>query len=342
MVVTRSKITVKSEANSIGVTTKVETIERVAKLAKFTKKVKATTKVVEINESPRKKKLTKHIEELFPAVDVPHDLLLPQSFIDKHSPEFTKGIQHILEKDPSLYPCIVYQDFKAFHSEEKPAENEKETILRYWYALISSVIGQQVSGHAAKAIEGRFRALFSGKPTPSETLLKSPEELRGVGLLAMKHKYVLSISEAFTNPALKLVSIEFYENSTNEEIIAELVTLKGIGEWSAKMFSVFTLGELDIFAYDDLGVARGVARYLENRPKLLKEVRDGVQAVEELKLGLKKKGKFQTKSLKRDWVPLHDQYVKFLGRMYSPYQLVFMLIMWRMASTNVEVLENVR
>lgn len=341
MAVTRSKISVTTEKVANGVSTSVKTEFKVAKLAKVTKK-KIEPTVKSPSASPRKKKPYQHIETLFPVVEVPLDLLLPSSFVENHDPEFIKGVQFILKKDPTLYPCVVYQEFKAFKNKVEDTLSEKEVILRYWYSLISSVIGQQVSGHAAKAIEGRFRQLFDDRPTPQETLTKTPEELRAVGLLAMKLKYVVSISEAFTSPDSKLVSLDFYRSSSNEEIINELVLLKGIGEWSAKMFSVFTLQELDIFAYDDLGVARGVARYLENRPQLLQDVKEGVHAVEELKIGLKKKGKFQTKSSKRDWVPLHDQYVKYLGRMFSPYQLVFMLIMWRMASTNVEVLENVR
>lgn len=341
MAVTRSRVTVMAEKapNGSDKTAEVK-LTKVTKVTRVTKK--RETKAV-APESPTKKKLAKkHIEELFPVVQVPSDLLLPQQFVEYHDPRFIEGVLHILKKDPTLYPCIVYQNFKSFAKQEKRTESESEVILQYWYALISSVIGQQVSGHAAKAIEGRFNALFQGKPTPQKTLKATPEELRAVGLLGMKMKYVVSISEAFSSSDSKLVSLDFYNSSTNEEIINELVQLKGIGEWSAKMFSTFTLKELDIFAYDDLGVARGVARYLEIRPQLLKDIKEGVHAAEELRKGLKKKGKFQTNSSKRDWIPLHDQYVMYLGQMFAPYRLVLMLIMWRLSSTNVEILENVR
>lgn len=338
MAVTRSRISVVASENGAdgsGITS--------VKVTKITKVTKKKTERKSAPASPKKRAIPKqHIEECFPVVDVPADLLLPSEFVDSHEPEFVDGVRHILKKDPTLYPCIVFQNFRAFAKREPKEETDDEIILRYWYSLISSVIGQQVSGHAAKAIEGRFRELFLESPTPKETLEKTTEQLRGAGLLGMKAKYVVSISEAFSSPESKLVSVDFYNSSTKEEIISELVQLKGIGEWSAKMFSIFTLKELDIFAYDDLGVARGVARYLENRPQLLKDVKEGVDAVEKLKNGLKKKGKFQTKSSKRDWTPLHDEYVKFLGHMFAPYQLVVMLIMWRLASTNVEILENVR
>lgn len=281
-----------------------------------------------------------NIESIF-AKPIPEDLLLPQEFIDFHDPEFIQGIHHVLSVDRSLYPVIVHAPFQSFAKRVRLPEEEDAVISRYWYELISSVIGQQVSGSAARAIQGRFNELFDGKPTAAKVAEKSDEQLRAVGLLSMKCKYVRHISDTFCT-SCPLTNLSYYNATTNENLIKELTQLKGIGEWSARMFSVFSLHELDVFAYDDLGVARGVARYLENRPQLLKEIKEGVHAVEELKRGLARKGKFQTKSLKRTWTPLHDEYVKFLGLRYAPYQLVFMLIMWRLASTNIEVFENVR
>lgn len=290
-------------------------------------------------ESPRKKR---NLEDHLSEIPVPPDLALPQEFIDFHHPGFIDGIRAILAKDPSLYPAIVHRNFVVFSKSDPDSRPDSEIINDYWYKLVSAVIGQQISGSAAKAIETRFRALFDSVPTPQDLLTKDHETLRAVGLLNQKLAYVLHISTSFTDPTLPLTSASFYRNSTSAELITELTKLKGIGEWSAKMFLVFTLKELDVFAYDDLGVARGVSRYLANRPQLLAEVKQGVHAVEALKLGLKKKGKFMKSSSKRDWIPLHDEYVKLLGAMHAPYQLVFMLIMWRLLATNVEILENVR
>lgn len=295
-----------------------------------------------VTRSPSKSKPKKDIEEYFKAIEVPSDYSLPQWYVDLHHEDFIKGVKYVIEKDPSLYPVLVHAPFKSFTKGEKKTLSESEQLHQYWYALIKSILGQQISGSAAKAIEERFNALFEGDCTPQAVLKVDQETLRAVGLLGQKLKYITHISEVFSSPDARLTNLQFYEESSNDELVAELTKLKGIGEWLAKMFSVFTLKELDIFAYDDLGVARGVARYLANRPQLLQEVKDGVHAVEVLKNGLKKKGKFMTASSKRDWVPLHDEYVKFLGLMYSPYQLVFMFAMWRLASTNVEVLENVR
>lgn len=322
MPVTRSKRTIKTEA-----------------VLPFPTKV-AKVKKEPVSRSPKKPKL--NIEEMFQVVDVPADLLLPQSYIDHHDEAFIKGVNYIISKDPTLYPVIVHSPFEVFAKKETPVLLDQEKIQSYWYALIKSVLGQQISGSAAKAIEVRFNQLLEGNCTPQALLEHDPEKVRSVGLLGQKLKYITHISEVFNNPESTLKNPNFYKDSTNDELVEELTKLKGIGEWLAKMFSVFTLKELDIFAYDDLGVARGVSRYLANRPQLLQEVKDGVHSVEVLKAGLKKKGKFMTPSSKRDWVPLHDEYVKFLGLMHAPYQLVFMLIMWRLAATNVEVLENIR
>ena len=105
--------------------------------------------------------------------------------------------------------------------------------------MIRSVIGQQVSGAAAKSIQTRFEGLFNGDvPTPGKTLEFSAEDLRAVGLSNMKVKYVQSISEAFNDPNNHLTHLEFYEKSPLNEILVELCKLKGIGMWSAKMFAI--------------------------------------------------------------------------------------------------------
>lgn len=347
MAVTRSrKIT--TTTISLAPNGKVKKSSKVresVKVEQTSQVVEEVSKDIKPLQSPKKAKVAKvHIENHFSHIPIPPDLLLPQSFVEYHDEEFLKGVQHILQIDRSLYPAIVHSNFTGFCKETPPDDKKaaSATITDYWYALVRSILGQQISGHAAAAIEKRFNELFDGNPTPQATLKIAPDTLKGVGLLSMKLKYITHISETFALEESNLTSVEFYNKCTKSELIEELVHLKGIGEWSAKMFAVFTLRELDLFAYDDLGVARGVARYLEVRPDVLKEVKEGVHAVEELKKGLKKKGKFETKSSKRDWTPLHDEYVKFLGLKFAPYQLVFMLIMWRLASTNIAVLENVR
>lgn len=295
-------------------------------------------RAVSVTTSPRKAKV--HIETFFSHIETPTDLCLPADFVDCHTPEFIEGVKHILSIDRSLYPAIVHEKFRVFNVSDQEENVHSDVINHYWFSLITSVLGQQISGHAAKAIRNRFEQLFVGPPTPEATLKLPPETVKGVGLSNMKLNYVIHISETFARGDTNLSRPEFYKNASTDELIKELTRLKGVGEWSARMFCLFTLRDLDVFAYDDLGVARGVARYLEVRPDVLAETKKGVLAIEKLKARLKRKGKFESAGSKRDWTPVHDEYVKFLAQKFLPYRLVFMLLMWRLSSTNTEVMQN--
>ncbi|ODV68330.1 DNA glycosylase [Hyphopichia burtonii NRRL Y-1933] len=317
-------------------------VQRTKEMARTRSKSSSVT----IKKKPNKKEEVSRKKELLENVlnakiSIPSDLKLPDEFIKFHDEEFIKGIEYILSKDSTLYPAITCSNFKSFPREVKNDLKEEEEVIRsYWYSLICSVIGQQISGHAAKSVENKFRNLFEGQPSAKETVLKPAEELKAAGLSNQKLGYVYDISHAFNDETNPLTKLEFYKKSSSDEIIEELVKLKGIGSWSAKMFLFFTLRELDIFAEDDLGVARGAARYWELRPESLKQIKQEVNLIEEFKKLLKRKGKFENKNTKRDWIAHHDQYVKYLGLTFKPYQLIFMLVMWRLSSTNVDVLEN--
>ncbi|EMG46266.1 MAG1 DNA-3-methyladenine glycosylase [Candida maltosa Xu316] len=325
-------------------TTIVSTPTSTTTTTTITTKKTITKKRQPLAKKPKLTKTSSDLEDLLTHISVPEDLSLPQSYIDNHTPEFINGIKHVLTVDPTLYPVIIHQDFTRFGSsvqKHKYADDGK--IHTYWLSLIRSVIAQQVSGAAARAIETRFEGLFGDEiPTPEATLKFTPEELRAVGLSNMKTKYVQSISEAFSDVNNPLTKIEFYKESNLDDILTELCKLKGIGMWSAKMFAIFTLEEMDVFAEDDLGIARGMARYLNKRPELMKKIKQESADDEETQSMLKKKSKFASKSdSKRTWTPIHDGYVKYAARPYEPYRTVLMMILWRLSSTNIDVLEKV-
>ncbi|KAI5957904.1 MAG1 [Candida margitis] len=279
-------------------------------------------------------------------VEIPSDLSLPQEFIDYHIPGFIKGVQYCIERDPSLYPIVVRENFSGFGSrgfDEKLSKADDDRIHLYWYSLVRSVIAQQVSGAAAKSIEGKFKALFgdSSIPTAKATLDMSEEQLRSVGLSRPKVKYVHHISQVFADPQDKLTQLDFYRNAPIDEIYTELCRLKGIGLWSAKMFALFTLEELDVFAEDDLGIARGMAKYLEQRPEVLAGAKKEVANDEFKQAGLKKRSKFFNKSdSKRTWKPIHDVYVLHVAEKFKPFRSAYMMILWRLSSTNIDVLNK--
>ena len=126
-------------------------------------------------------------------------------------------------------------------------------------ALVRSIVGQQVSTHAARAIHERLLARFGGEePTPEQVLAEDPEELRtAAGLSRAKTAYLRSLAEHVVDGSLDLDRLE---SLPDEEIVAELVAVKGIGEWSAHMFLMFQLKRPDVLAVGDLGIRRAVER----------------------------------------------------------------------------------
>jgi DNA-3-methyladenine glycosylase II len=137
----------------------------------------------------------------------------------------------------------------------------------HYGALVRSIIGQQLSTIAARAIYGRLIDRFGGRtPTPAEVLAEDPDELRtAVGLSHAKVRYLRSLAEHVLDGSLEL---ERLDDLPDDEVIAELTAVKGIGTWSAQVFLMFHLQRPDIVAVGDLGIRRAVMmRYgLEELP----------------------------------------------------------------------------
>ena len=123
-------------------------------------------------------------------------------------------------------------------------------------ALIRAITGQQVSVHAARAIDGRLRARYGDAyPTPEQVLADDPVALKtAVGLSRMKVAYLRSLAEHALDGSLELGRLNELDD---DAVIAELVAVKGIGEWTAQIFLMFQLGRPDVLAVGDLGVRRG-------------------------------------------------------------------------------------
>jgi DNA-3-methyladenine glycosylase II len=129
----------------------------------------------------------------------------------------------------------------------------------HYAALVRSIVGQQLSVRAARAIYGRLLEQFDGTPpTPEQILARDPEELRAaVGLSRAKVSFLRSLAEHVLDGSLELDRLDALPD---EEVIAELVAVKGIGEWSAHMFLMFQLKRPDVLAVGDLGIRRAVER----------------------------------------------------------------------------------
>jgi DNA-3-methyladenine glycosylase II len=124
-------------------------------------------------------------------------------------------------------------------------------------ALVRSIVGQQLSTRSARAIYGRLTDRFGGRPpTPAEVLADDPDELRtAAGLSHAKVRYLRSLAEHVLDGSLDL---EHLDSLPDDEVIAELVAVKGIGDWSSHLFLMFTLGRPDVLAAGDLGIRRAV------------------------------------------------------------------------------------
>ncbi len=120
-------------------------------------------------------------------------------------------------------------------------------------ALVRSIAGQQLSVKAAASIYKRLEARFEGRtPTPEEILADDPEELRAAaGFSRAKVAYLRSLAEHVIRGELELDRLQVLED---DEIVRELTAVKGIGEWTAHMFLMFTLHRPDVLPVGDLGV----------------------------------------------------------------------------------------
>lgn len=126
----------------------------------------------------------------------------------------------------------------------------------YYQELVDSIISQQLSVKAARAIEGRFKQLFGGRlPEPHEILTKDIEELRAIGFSRPKARYVQDLAGKIIDGE---VTFDGMENLSNDDIIAELTKVKGIGEWTVHMFLMFCMGRLDVLPVGDLGIRNGI------------------------------------------------------------------------------------
>ena len=123
-----------------------------------------------------------------------------------------------------------------------------------FYTLIRSVIGQQISVKAASTVWSRFCERI-GDIEPKNILSADIEELRSCGLSQRKAEYVIGISESWSD----YDSLEWKEMS-DEEIIQELIKLRGVGKWTAEMILIFTMLRPDVFPIGDIGMIRGIEK----------------------------------------------------------------------------------
>jgi DNA-3-methyladenine glycosylase II len=127
----------------------------------------------------------------------------------------------------------------------------------HYGALVRSIVGQQLSTKAARAIYTRLTERFGGRaPTPEQVLADDADELRAAaGLSRAKVGFLRSLAEHVLDGSLEL---ERLDELSDEDVIKELIAVKGLGVWTAHMFLMFHLQRPDVLAVGDLGIRRAV------------------------------------------------------------------------------------
>jgi DNA-3-methyladenine glycosylase II len=123
-------------------------------------------------------------------------------------------------------------------------------------ALVQAIVYQQLAGAAARAIHGRLIAALDGDVTPEGLLGLSDETLRAVGLSGAKVRSLRDLATKALDGTLVL-SPRALARQSDDEVIARLSSVRGIGPWSAQMFLIFQLRRLDVWPVADLGVRHG-------------------------------------------------------------------------------------
>jgi DNA-3-methyladenine glycosylase II len=136
----------------------------------------------------------------------------------------------------------------------------------HFAAIVRAITAQQLSAKASRTIYGRLAALFSGEtPTPVGLAALADEQLRAIGYSRQKLSYLRDLAEKVSAGSVRLEGIEAFDD---EQVIAELIQIRGIGRWSAEMFLMFRLQRPDVLPVDDLGIVTAVQRLyrLRKRP----------------------------------------------------------------------------
>lgn len=177
--------------------------------------------------------------------------------IKRTSPAKVKA--YFKKTDSKIYAVIKDVDFKEWYKEPK-------TDRDYFTHLCYEIIAQQLSGKAASTITGRFKKLFPRGYVTAEKLSKIPDiKLREVGMSWSKVSFLKDLADKTLK---KEIRYNKFHGMSDEDVMEELMQVKGIGPWTAEMFLMFALGREDVFSHADLGLRNGMKKVygLKNVP----------------------------------------------------------------------------
>ena len=159
---------------------------------------------------------------------------------------------HLAASDKAMAGLIA--DIGPMSIEKRRARRPK---VDAYGALLRAIVGQQLSVKAAATIYDRVIAIFGGTmPTPRQLLDADETELRGAGLSGRKVEYIKDLAAKVESGELELDRLS---EMTDDEIVAELTAVRGLGVWTAHMFLIFHLERPDVLPVGDLGVRNAIA-----------------------------------------------------------------------------------
>ena len=163
--------------------------------------------------------------------------------------DMTRARRLLMRRDPVLAPIIRKYGACGI-------KTGRETDV--FCGLVEAIVSQQLSTRAAATIYGRLRALLGGgPPTPDGILGLSDEALRGVGLSRQKLAYMRDLSAKMRDGSIDTAGLTAMPD---DEIVAELTKIKGIGRWTVEMLLIFRLTRPDVFPSGDLGIVKAVQK----------------------------------------------------------------------------------
>jgi DNA-3-methyladenine glycosylase II len=221
---------------------------------------------------------------------------------------------HLVKVDSRLKPIIEQHPCDIF-SAKGLAE-----IIDPFQSLTSGIMGQQVSGAAAKSIKNKFIGLFNAGnaekpifPTPAQVAVTDIPRLRTAGLSERKAEYIKGLAEKFHSGEL---SADMLMTASDEEVMEKLIAVRGLGKWSVEMFACFSLKRLDILSTGDLGVQRGMAAFYGKDVKKLKAKGGG------------------------KWKYMSEQDMLDKSAPFAPYRSLYMWYRWRVEDVDVDVMQQ--
>jgi DNA-3-methyladenine glycosylase II len=158
--------------------------------------------------------------------------------------ELIKGTRLVARRDPAFAPLI---------KRTGPIEL-RDPLADGFAALVRSIMYQQLAGKAAAAIHGRFLTLFDDGLSPAGVLALPEGAMRTAGVSGAKAAAILDLAQKVGDGTVPLGDVD---SLSDEELVARLVQVRGIGRWTAEMFLIFQLRRLDVWPVDDFGVRKG-------------------------------------------------------------------------------------